>query len=109
MIQGRPSRDREQPVNERSARIETVDISERLEKRVLGQIFGVLTLPRHLVNEIENPPTVYMNDRFERPRIAAHGFANQDGLIRLPALRIQRAFIAVGLRAKAGGMEFSGH
>src|SRR5439155_18417046 len=66
MAEARPLRDHKQPAGEAARRIVSVDVSERLQKRLLRQVFGVVPVPRQLPEKVENPLPVAFDERFER-------------------------------------------
>jgi len=66
MAEARPLRDHKQPTGEAARRIVSVDVSERLQKRLLRQVFGVVPVPRQLPEKVENPLPVAFDERFER-------------------------------------------
>lgn len=62
MIEGRPPRDRQEPVDQGPGGVEAVKILERFDEGLLGQIFGVLTLARHMEKEVEDAGSVESDD-----------------------------------------------
>src|SRR5688572_11364541 len=65
MIQSRVARDRKKPVDDRPASIEAMHVFVRFDECLLDQIFSVLPLTSHLVNEIENARGVQADDLIE--------------------------------------------
>ena len=73
VIQGGASGDGEQPVDDGALGIDAMNMLERLHERLLGEVFGVLPLARHLKNKVQHAAVVQMHELLERPHASTRG------------------------------------
>ncbi len=71
MIQRRATGDGEQPVDDGALAVDPTDVLERLHERVLRQVLGVLPVPGHLVDKVQDAAVMEADQIFEGTRVTA--------------------------------------